>query len=111
MCPDYLCNQFNFVHNVHNHITRSHTSNTLIIPKCNSNSGKRTFLVRAANLWNNVSPSIRTELDNLTLYYFKTNVIAYHFKYFCTPFQYYKFFVFICIIISLVYLYISCSIP
>ena len=76
MCPDYLCNQFNFVQNVHNHITRSHTSNTLIVPKCNSNSGKRTFLVRAANLWNNVPPSIRTELDNLTLYYFKTNVIA-----------------------------------
>ena len=31
----YLCNQFNVVHNVHNHITRSHTSNTLIVPKCN----------------------------------------------------------------------------
>ena len=40
------------------------------------NSGKRTFLVRASNLWNNVPPSIRTELDNLTLYHFKTNVIA-----------------------------------
>ena len=76
MCPDYLCNQFNFVHNIHNHITRSHTSNTLIVPKCNSNSGKRTFLVRASNLWNNVPPSIRTELDNLTLFHFKTNVIA-----------------------------------
>ena len=76
MCPDYLCNQFNFVHNVHNHITRSHTSNTLIVPKCNSNSGKRTFLVRAANLWNNVPLSICAELDNLTLYHFKTNIIA-----------------------------------
>ena len=22
MCPDYLCNQFNFVHKVHNHINK-----------------------------------------------------------------------------------------
>ena len=77
--PDYLCNQFKFVHTLLKHITRSHTSNTLIVPKCNSNSGSRTFLVRAANLWNNVPPSIRAELDNLTLYQFKTNVIAQSF--------------------------------
>ena len=75
MCPDYLCNQFKFVHNIHDHITRSHTTNTLVVPKCNSNSGKRTFLVRAASLWNNITPSIRADLDNLTLSQFKTSVI------------------------------------
>ena len=91
MCPDYLCNQFNFVHNMHNHITRSHTSKTLIVRKCNSNSGKRTFLVRAANLWNNVPPSIRTELDNLTLYLLKQMSLLHHFKYFCLPYQFYEF--------------------
>ena len=76
MCPDYLCNQFRFVHNIHDHITRSHTTNTLVVPKCNSNSGKRTFLVRAASLWNNITPSIRADLDNLTLSQFKTSVIT-----------------------------------
>ena len=76
MCPDYLCNQFKFVHNIHDHITRSHTTNTLVVPKCNSNSGKRTFLVRAASLWNNITPSIRADLDNLTLSQFKTSVIT-----------------------------------
>ena len=38
MCPDYLCNMFNFVHDNHDHVTRSHTSNTLIVPKYNSNT-------------------------------------------------------------------------
>lgn len=76
MCPDYLCNQFNFVHNNHDHITRSHTTNTLTVPKCNSNSGQRTFIVRASNLWNSLAPSIRADLDNLSLYQFKSKVIA-----------------------------------
>ncbi len=75
MCPDYLCDMFNFVHDNHNHVTRSHTSNTLIVPKYNSNSGKRTFIVRAAYLWNSLSASIRVELHNMSLYQFKTNVI------------------------------------
>ena len=77
MCPDYLCNQFKFVHNIHDHKTRSHTTNTLVVPKCNSNSGKRkAFLVRAASLWNNITPSIRADLGNLTLSQFKTSVIT-----------------------------------
>jgi len=76
MCPDYLCNQFNFVHNNHDHITRSHTTNTLIVPKFNSNSGKRTFLVRAANLWNKLLPPIRAELYNMSMYQFKSNVLV-----------------------------------
>ena len=76
VCPDYLCNQFNFVHNNHDHLTRSHATNTLTVPKFNSNSGKRTFIVRAANLWNNLSPSIRTELYNMSITQFKSSVIV-----------------------------------
>ena len=57
-CPNYLCNQFSFVHDSHDHLTRSHTSNTLNVSKCNSNSGKRTFGVRAATLWNNLPASL-----------------------------------------------------
>ena len=38
--------------------------------------GLTTCIFLAANLWNNVPPSICTELDHLTLYHFKTNVIA-----------------------------------
>ncbi len=41
--PEYLCNQFNFVHDSHNHKTRNQTTNTLIVPKSSSNSGDHTF--------------------------------------------------------------------
>ena len=76
MCPYYLCDQFNFVHNFHDHTTRNLSANTLIVPNYKSNSGKRAFLVKPANFWNNVPPSIRLNLDNLTLYQFKTNVFT-----------------------------------
>ena len=76
MCPEYLCNQFDFVHNAHDHKTRSHSSNTLIVPKCNSNSGKRTFIVRAANLWNNLPPSYRVNFETMSLHQFKTSIIT-----------------------------------
>ena len=70
--PDYLSCQFDFVHNSHTYTTRNHTSNTLLIPKSNSNSGKRTFHARASSLWNNVSPKIRIELRNMSLSQFKS---------------------------------------
>ena len=73
-CPNYLCNQFSFVHDSHDHLTRSHTSNTLNVSKCNSNSGKRTFGVRAATLWNNLPASIRANLDNMSLHQFKSSI-------------------------------------
>ena len=72
--PTYLSSNFEFVHNYHNHTTRNHSSNTLIIPKINSNSGMRTFLFRSSHLWNNLSPSIRIDLENLSLGQFKSYI-------------------------------------
>ena len=69
--PPYLSSQFVFVHNTHMHATRNHSTNTLVIPKCNTNSGLRTFHVRAGHLWNSVPPSIRSELSNMSLRQFK----------------------------------------
>jgi len=74
LCPSYLCSQFDFVHNGHTHITRNHCSNTLLIPKFRSNSGMRTFHVRAAYAWNSLSPDTRTEYDNMSVSLFKSKV-------------------------------------
>ncbi len=71
LSPPYLSSQFEFVHNSHTHVTRNHSSNTLIVPKFRSNSGLRTFHVRAAYAWNNLSPEIRTDMDNLSINQFK----------------------------------------
>ena len=70
--PSYLCSKFDFVHNHHLHATRNHTSNTLFIPKVNSNSGMRTFLVRSSHLWNNLATTIRTDFNNMSICEFKT---------------------------------------
>ena len=75
ICPDYLCNKFNFVHDNHDHVTRNHSSNTLTIPKFSSNSGKRTFVVRAGYLWNTVSPTIRSDFYDMSIGQFKSRVI------------------------------------
>ena len=69
--PSYLSNQFNFVHNNHFHLTRGHTSNTLIVPKFNSNSGERTFHVRGAYAWNNLPTDIRKVFDQIPLQQFR----------------------------------------
>jgi hypothetical protein len=76
--PHYLSSLFHFVHNNHTYTTRNHSSNTLMIPKCNSNSGLRTFHVRAGYIWNNMSLSatIRIELDNMSLNQFKSFIIS-----------------------------------
>ena len=76
MSLNYLIDQLNLVHNFHDHITSNHSTNTLIVPRYKSNSENNMFLVRAANLRNNVSPSIRADLDNLSLYQFKTSVFT-----------------------------------
>ena len=69
MGPSYLSSQFEFVHDYHSYKTRNHTTNTLVVPKFNSNAGLHTFHVRAvwaAHAWNNLSPIVRTELDSIT---------------------------------------------
>ena len=76
---------------MHNHITRSHTSNTLIEPKCNSNSGKRTFLVRAANCGILYHRQFVLSLIIWLCTILKQMSLLHHFKYFCTPYQFYEF--------------------
>ena len=38
LSPSCLSSQFEFVPDNHSHLTRSHTNNTLVVPKFNSNS-------------------------------------------------------------------------
>ena len=67
----------NFTHSVHGYQTRGNSSNSLVIPRSKSNSGLRTFQVRAAHLWNDtVGVDIRSCFDTLSLYQFKDNVLA-----------------------------------
>ena len=72
LSPTYLSSQFTFVN--HAYSTRTSTTNSLVVPRCNSNSGQRTFHVRAANSWNNISPKIRSELFNISLGQFKAKL-------------------------------------
>ena len=65
LSPSYLSSQFEFIHNSHSHLTRGHTSNTLAAPKFNSNSGLRTFHVRAAYAW--LPSTVRTEVINMSV--------------------------------------------
>ena len=74
LSPSYLSNQFEFVHDNHSHLTRNHTSNTLAVPKFKTNSGLRTFHVRAAYAWNNLPVSIRNEMDNMTARQFRLKI-------------------------------------
>ena len=74
MSPSYLSSQFEFVHDNHSHLTRNHTSNTLVVPKFTSNSGLRTFHVRAAYAWNNLPSNVRSELLNMTVRQFKSQI-------------------------------------
>ena len=74
LSPSYISAQFEFVHNSHSHLTRNHTSNTLAVPKFKSNSGLRTFHVRAAYAWNSLPSAIRIELENMTVHQFKSKV-------------------------------------
>lgn len=75
LSPCYLSSQFNFVYMNHNYSTRHSVWNSLTVPKCNSNSGQRTFHVRAANAWNGISPQIRSQLGNLSVRQFKNQLM------------------------------------
>ena len=57
----------------HSHLTRNHTQ-TLAVPKFKTNSGLRTFHVRAAYAWNNLPVSIRNEMDNMTVRQFRLKI-------------------------------------
>ena len=72
--PPYLSSQFAFVHNDHMHVTIETTQPILIIPKFNTNSGRRTFHARAGYLWNSVPTSIRSELNDISLRQFKLHI-------------------------------------
>ena len=74
LSPSYISAQFEFVHNSHSHLTRNHTSNTLAVPKFKSNSGLRTFHVRAAYAWNSLPSAVRIELENMTVHQFKSKI-------------------------------------
>lgn len=75
LSPSYLSSQFEYVHNTHTYITRNHSNNTLIVPKYKSNSGLRTFNVRGAYAWNCVSPTLRAEMETLSISQFKARAM------------------------------------
>jgi len=75
--PDYLSSKFHFVHDVHNYSTRNHSSNALALPKSNSNSGMRTFQVRAAHIWNSLPQSVRKDSATTSLSQFKYNNLVH----------------------------------
>ena len=75
--PNYLCSTFHFTHSIHDYATRGNSSNSLVVPHYRTNSGMRTFHVRAAHLWNNiVDTATRSNFKSLSLTQFKSNVLA-----------------------------------
>ena len=61
-----------FMNTVHDYCTRGNSSNKLVVPHSKSNSGLRTFHVRATNLWNNsVDSNTRSNFDSMSLGQFK----------------------------------------
>ena len=71
------------VHESHSYLTRSHTSNTLAVPNFNSNSGLRTFHVRAAYVWNNLPSSVRTKMTiNMSVNQFKSKIHQIYYVFF-----------------------------
>ena len=71
MVPAYMPS-FTFIHSTHDMSTRSHSSNTLVIPPWNITAGKRTFEYRAATLGNRLSVNIRSNFMNMSLNEFKS---------------------------------------
>ena len=75
------------------HVTGNHITNTLIIPKFNTNSSRRTFHARAGYLWNSVPTSIRSELNDISLRQFKlyisTMLNTELFLFFCIVYKLY----------------------
>ena len=63
----YAPNLILYMYNHHSHAISNHTSNTLFIPIVNSYSGVRTFQVRSGHLWNSLAPTIRTDLNSMSI--------------------------------------------
>ena len=55
LVPDYLCDLFTSVSDIHNYHTRQSGSD-LIVPKPKTNSMKNVFSYRGAEAWNAISP-------------------------------------------------------
>ena len=74
--PDYVCSKFSFPNSIHDHSTRGNSSNSLIVPHYRSNSGMRTFHIRASNLWNNrVNVDTRSNFKSMSLGQFKSSAL------------------------------------
>ena len=74
--PNYLSSKFIFTHSVHNYSTRGQISNSLIIPQCNSNSGRRMFTSRSSQIWNNLPQDIRINYQTMSLNQFRNNALT-----------------------------------
>ena len=59
LCPDYISSKFCYSSNIHQHSTRSASSNSLHIPRINLNVGKSRISYRGAISWNSLPPEIR----------------------------------------------------
>ena len=56
--------------------TRGQTFNTLFVPSCKNNSGKRTFYYRVSKLWNHLSNDIRYNYESMSILSFKEILTA-----------------------------------
>ena len=81
LAPDYLCDSFISVNDVHNRVTRQSVDNVLYIPTARTSYMQKSFQYYGASIWNNI-PSFIRNANSLThfkiLYkrhYFTHNVI------------------------------------
>ncbi len=75
--PNYLCSKFSFTKSTHHHDTRGTSSNSLVVPQFKSNSGKRLFQTRAANLWNSaIDVDTRSNYISFSLSEFKSRALV-----------------------------------
>ena len=59
LCPGYMKNLLTPFKNVHFQNTRGSTNNNLVLPRVNTNSGKRSFSFLASSDWNSLDVDIR----------------------------------------------------
>lgn len=59
LCPEYFKSYLTYISTIHRYHTRSANNNNIITPKCNNNSGLRTFHSSACRLWNKIDLSQR----------------------------------------------------
>ena len=67
--PDYLSSFFTTTRQIHNLPTRSHSNNTLYLPKFFTSRCQRSIKFQGTKIWN----SIPIELQNQTFHKFKIN--------------------------------------